>query len=115
MPDRRGVRVADVAGFRDGVLTAAYGFAARCCVFRVIGISDEQRSEQQDSDDTNAGDCSPIRDEFEKKTFEANNDGSIGLTVPHYVTGPNGEEIEPGDTVSVMITKVEKQGGTQSN
>jgi acetamidase/formamidase len=48
-------------------------------------------------------------DEFEKKTFEANADGSIGLTVPHYVTGPNGEEIEPGDTVSVTITNVEKQ------
>ena len=74
----------------------------------MIGFSDEQRSEQQDSDDANAGDCSPIRDEFEK-TFEANADGSIGLTVPRYVTGPKGEEIEPGDTVSVTITKVEKQ------
>ena len=76
----------------------------------MIRISDEQRSEQQDSDDTNAGDRSPIRDEFEKKTFEANNDGSIGLTVPHYVTGPNGEEIEPGDKVAFRIVKVEKGG-----
>ena len=36
---------------------------------------------------------------FTKKVHKANSDGSIGLIVPHHVTGPNGEEIEPGDAV----------------
>lgn len=47
---------------------------------------------------------------FTKKVHKANSDGSIGLIVPHHETGPNGEPIEPGDTVTFRIVKVEKQG-----
>ena len=47
---------------------------------------------------------------FTKKVHEANSDGSIGLIVPHDVTGPNGEPIEPGDAVTFRIIKVEKAG-----
>lgn len=48
---------------------------------------------------------------FTKKVHQANSDGSIGVIVPHHVSGPNGEKIEPGDTVTFRIVKVEKQGG----
>jgi hypothetical protein len=48
---------------------------------------------------------------FTKKVYKANSDGSIGLTVPHNATGPNGEPIEPGDAVTFRVVKVEKQGG----
>lgn len=47
---------------------------------------------------------------FTKKVHQANSDGSIGMIVPHHVTGPDGEEIEPGDTVTFQIVKVEKKG-----
>lgn len=47
---------------------------------------------------------------FTKKLHKANSDGSIALIVPHNVTGPNGEELEPGDEVTFNIVKVEKQG-----
>ena len=49
--------------------------------------------------------------EFTKKVHRANSDGSIGLTVPHYATGPNGEDIEPGDLVTFEVKRVEKQQG----
>lgn len=50
---------------------------------------------------------------FTKKTHKANSDGSIGMIVPHHVTGPDGEEIEPGDTLTVKIVDIDKQGGEE--
>lgn len=47
---------------------------------------------------------------FTKQTHRANTDGSIGLIVPHWVTGPNEEEIEPGDVVTLEVVEVQKQG-----
>lgn len=47
---------------------------------------------------------------FTKQTHRANTDDSIGLIVPHWVEGPDGEEIEPGDVVTMEVVEVQKQG-----
>lgn len=50
-------------------------------------------------------------DEVEKQVHRQNSDGTVGMTIPHDVTGPNGEEIAPGDVISFLVTSVEKQEG----
>lgn len=46
---------------------------------------------------------------FTKKVHRANSNGSKGSILPQNVNGPAGEEIEPGDEITVKIIDVEKQ------
>lgn len=47
---------------------------------------------------------------FQGKVQKANKHGSKRITVPKHVVGPDGDEIEIGDTVTVRVEDVEKQG-----
>lgn len=51
---------------------------------------------------------------FTKEVQIANQHGTKKVTIPHYITGPTGEEIEVGDEVTLKVVRVAKQGDTDS-
>lgn len=49
---------------------------------------------------------------FSSKVQRANQLGSKKVTIPKDLTGPNDEDIEIGDHVTLEVVAVEKQGGS---